>query len=251
MSESKQDIWKELRKPFAKSAIGLLPKVSCSGCTQATKTARSAFDKHCDKHTMSKCADCGAYITSGHIHLDYVGHAAVTDRLNTVAGPENWDLTPMAVDEQGNPSRNSQGEFWCWLRIMDAKKMCVGDGSASSKELIGDALRNGAMRFGIALDLWSKEELESTLDQPDLKNEKPSEKSARPAVGTVKAAPLPLASDAQRKMIYAVMGKKGIGPDDMHDFLIEEVGVKDTKAMTKFEATKAIDFLMNMDGVQS
>ena len=33
--------------------------------------------------------------------------------------------------------------------------MCVGDGSTSSKELIGDALRNGAMRFGIALDLWT------------------------------------------------------------------------------------------------
>ena len=29
------------------------------------------------------------------------------------------------------------------------------------KERIGDAIRNAAMRFGVALDLWSKEELES------------------------------------------------------------------------------------------
>jgi hypothetical protein len=42
------------------------------------------------------------------------------------------------------------------------------------KERIGDAIRNAAMRFGIALDLWSKEELESTLAEPTLKIDKPT-----------------------------------------------------------------------------
>lgn len=177
MAEQK-DKWEELRKPFPNDSVGLLPKVNCYGCTQATKNARSAFDKHCDKHKMTKCNDCGAYITEGHIHLDYVGHANVTDRLNTVVGPENWSLEPMAVDDRGNPVTNNSGELWCWLTILGARKMCVGDGANSSKELIGDALRNGAMRFGVALDLWTKEELESALGDPDLKNDKPTEKVA-------------------------------------------------------------------------
>lgn len=176
MSETKKaTVWGELRKPFPKGAVGLLPKVNCYSCTQATKSARSALDKHCDHHRMIKCADCGAYITEGHIHLDYVGHAVVTDRLNSVVGPDNWSLEPRAFDEAGNPKTDEAGQLWCNLTILDATKICVGDNATSGKELLGDALRNGAMRFGVALDLWTKDELESTIDAPELKNDKPSE----------------------------------------------------------------------------
>ena len=38
------------------------------------------------------------------------------------------------------------------------ERIGVGDGK-SAKECIGDAIRNAAMRFGVALDLWAKDDL--------------------------------------------------------------------------------------------
>ena len=57
-------------------------------------------------------------------------------------------------------------------------RLGVGDGS-NMKQRIGDALRNAAVRFGVALDLWTKDELESHIEAPDLKNEKPSDHAKR------------------------------------------------------------------------
>lgn len=34
--------------------------------------------------------------------------------------------------------------------------------------LLDDALRNAAMRFGVALDLWSKEELDALIWHPSV-----------------------------------------------------------------------------------
>src|SRR5690606_32615245 len=42
--------------------------------------------------------------------------------------------------------------------ICGVTRIGVGDGK-SAKECIGDAIRNAAMRFGVALDLWAKEAL--------------------------------------------------------------------------------------------
>jgi hypothetical protein len=149
--------WAELRRPFLPGTVGKLPKPFKSDSPKG------------------KCPDCGGWHGLPAMHLDYAGHAVVTDRLNTVVGPENWSLEPIAFDALGNPVVNDRGELWCKLTILGVSKLCVGDGSTSAKQLIGDALRNGAMRFGVALDLWSKEELESTLEDPELKNEKPTE----------------------------------------------------------------------------
>jgi hypothetical protein len=165
--------WKELRKAFAPEAVGLLPKVSCYNCAQAIKAKTSK--KYCDNHRMQKCTDCGNYITTGHIHLDYVGHAAVTDRLNSV--DPTWTWEPVATDPQGSPALDKEGNLWIRLTVGGVTRLGVGDGS-NMKERIGDAIRNAAMRFGVALDLWSKEELESTLAEPELKNDKPSSRLA-------------------------------------------------------------------------
>lgn len=186
MAEEK-NIWEELRKPFDKGVVGLLPKVSCYDCAQVTKTVRNAFDKHCAKHKVTKCAVCDAYITEGHIHLDYVGHAAVTDRLNNAAGVDNWNWEPLATDEHGMPLLDRDGNLWIRLTINGATRIGYGDGSNSMKELIGDALRNAAMRFGVALDLWTKDELESTLNAPELKNERATAAEKAP----VQASPSP------------------------------------------------------------
>lgn len=88
--------------------------------------------------------------------LDYCGHAAVTDRL--LAVDPQWSWEPMALTPEGLPALDRSGNLWIRLTICGVTRIGVGDGK-SAKECIGDAIRNAAMRFGVALDLWAKEDL--------------------------------------------------------------------------------------------
>lgn len=97
-------------------------------------------------------------LPKGGVFLDFVGHAAITDRLLTVDPDWNWE--PFATDDQGLPAIDAAGNLWIRLTIAGVTRIGVGDGK-NMKERIGDALRNAAMRFGVALALWSKDELES------------------------------------------------------------------------------------------
>jgi hypothetical protein len=130
----------ELRKPFPDGVVGTLPK---------------PYKKDSPK---GNCQVCGGYHGLPAAHLDFVGHAAVTDRLLTV-DPE-WTWEPMGVDPQGLPVLDRDGNLWIRLTVCGVTRVGVGDGP-SMKEKIGDAVRNAAMRFGVALALWTKDELES------------------------------------------------------------------------------------------
>lgn len=66
-----------LRKPFPKESIGKLPK--------------------------------------GGQMLDYVGHAATTDRLLTV--DPGWSWEPLALDDRGLPAIDKDGNLWIKLTI--------------------------------------------------------------------------------------------------------------------------------------
>lgn len=92
--------------------------------------------------------------------LDYVGHAAVTDRLLEV--DPNWTWEPMAVHPSGAPLTDPEGNLWIRLTVAGVTRVGVGDGP-DAKQRISDAIRNAAMRFGVALDLWSKEDLHTAL----------------------------------------------------------------------------------------
>lgn len=118
MSDMTADKATALRKPFPPESVGKLPK-------------------------------------GGHM-LDYVGHAAVTDRLLTV--DPDWSWEPFAVGPDGLPALDRAGNLWIKLTVCGVTRIGVGDGK-SAKECIGDAIRNAAMRFGVALDLWAKENL--------------------------------------------------------------------------------------------
>ena len=202
------EIWDELRKPFAKEAIGQL--------------------------------------TKGGAKLDYVGHAAVTDRLNMVVGPEHWNWEPLALTEEGMPRIDRSGNLWIKLTINGVTKLGVGDGK-SAKELIGDALRNAAMRFGVALDLWSKEELESNIANPENKNEKPS--------AAANAAPVPppdepepfgaiqYATKTQRTQIAFYLRGQGVDRDDMLEVLRSKYHVEVPDRMTFDEAERVLGFM--------
>lgn len=149
----------KLREPFPEKTIGKLPRVTCKACR----------DRRCQQHKQTKCAVCDAYITTAHIHLDYVGHAEVTDRLLSV--DPRWSWEPLAWAEGGLPRFTMAGPegapigLWIRLTVLGVTRLGYGsvepDAFDAEKQLIGDALRNAAMRFGVALDLWSKTELES------------------------------------------------------------------------------------------
>jgi hypothetical protein len=101
----------------------------------------------------------------------YVGHAAVTDRL--LQADAGWTWEPLAFDADGAPLiqfRNGEATMWIRLTVDGVSRLGVGSAQEGSfelhKQLISDALRNAAMRFGVALDLWSKEGL-ADHSEPD------------------------------------------------------------------------------------
>lgn len=107
------------------------------------------------------CAECDTWHAFPAVHLDYMGHADVTLALIDV-DPE-WTWEPAALDEWGAPAiRAVDGRLvmWGWLFVLGVRRLAVGTCEAGKsdpeKELVGDLLRNGAMRFGIGTGLWSK-----------------------------------------------------------------------------------------------
>ncbi|MGL5734337.1 MAG: hypothetical protein ACRCYS_05675 [Beijerinckiaceae bacterium] len=101
-------------------------------------------------------------LPKGGVMLDYVGHAALTDRL--LDTDPNWFWEPVAYNAEGLPAFDKIGGLWIRLHVLGQSRLGYGDaggktGGNAVKEAIGDALRNAAMRFGAALDLWHKGDL--------------------------------------------------------------------------------------------
>jgi hypothetical protein len=94
------------------------------------------------------------------VELDYVGHAALTSRLLDVDPLWSWE--PLALTPSGLPLFDELGGLWIRLTVANMTRLGYGHAPSSKtggdriKEVIGDALRNAAMRFGAALDLWHK-----------------------------------------------------------------------------------------------
>jgi hypothetical protein len=130
--------YKRLREPFPKELIGKLPAT-------AKRPAQ-----------------------------DYVGHAAVTDRLNEAA--PGWTYRVLDRFDAG-------GDCWVLVRmeIDGVGRDEYGDGR-DPKVAIGNALRRGAMRWGVALDLWSKEELQSVVPGTEVHSSTETESAAAAAV---------------------------------------------------------------------
>lgn len=132
-----------LRAPFPPHQISKLPK---------------PFKKDSPK---GKCAECGGYHGLPAVHLDYVGHAALTDRLLDTDPHWSWEPVPEPAS-LGLPT--APGGMWIKLTVCGVSRYGFGHpdgktGGDAVKETIGDALRNAAMRFGAALDLWHKGDL--------------------------------------------------------------------------------------------
>jgi len=198
----------ELRKPFPRSAIGKLPK--------------------------------------GGTMLDYVGHAAVSDRLLAVDPAWSWE--PFTTDERGLPALDGRGNLWIRLTVCGVTRIGVGDGK-SAKEVVGDAIRNAAMRFGVALDLWSKEELEQSHGVVGaLETPRDELRPAYPEPGLKPTASQKTAqiSDAQVGKIGAMMSRLHITDRDLAlQYVADIIGrqVASRKDLSKQEASQVIDAL--------
>lgn len=148
-----------LRVPFPPHHISKLPK----------PTKKQTEDVKADFKKGIRCQICGAWHHPDVVHLDYVGHAALTDRLLD-ADPQ-WTWEPVANPQSlGLPT--ADGGMWIWLTVCGVKRLGFGfadkEGGDGVKEVIGDALRNAAMRFGCALELWHKGQLHLD-DEPEPK----------------------------------------------------------------------------------
>lgn len=236
-----------LRAPFPEGSVGKLPRTTCKACS----------DRNCQQHRKVRCNECGAYISEAHIHLDYIGHAGVTDRLLSVDPAWSWE--PAALDANGAPLITYVNNRWVlWIRLTVCGVTRLGVGTCGQtfdpeKELIGDALRNAAMRFGVALDLWSKEELESSTRVDDPPPQRPSEAfgGAPPTPGHAAAAAAPAATGPQLQKLNAALTEIGVASKDRDArlyFVNRALGRLDhpigsSKELTRAEASTVLDIV--------
>lgn len=107
-----------------------------------------------------------ATLPAGGAQLEYLGHAETTLALIEI-DPHfsyGWLTNPdgtMLITERG---KRLVLEGWLMLvgERRDGVGTCKADAREPEKELIGDLLRNCAMRFGVATALWSKAERHDT-----------------------------------------------------------------------------------------
>jgi hypothetical protein len=163
----------------------------------------------------------------------------------------------MAYDAEGLPKFDKSGGLWIWLTVCGVKRPGYGntdkttDNGDAEKEIIGDALRNAAMRFGCALELWHK-----SKDKPKITygNEKPngntSNPNSKPQNGSPK--PDPEFKGELKDFVMTVGGPKikgkklgEINPDDLKstvDYFTSN-GQKAPTGKALEPITKAIKFL--------
>ena len=113
-------------------------------------------------------------IPKGGVELKYLGHAATTRAL--LECDPTWWWEPIAMEiETALPvlDRDDQGRpigLWIYLHVCGVRRpgygSCLPGKSDAVKELIGDALRNAAMRFGVGINLWGKDHPEKDAPKP-------------------------------------------------------------------------------------
>lgn len=177
----------KLREDFPKEQIQHLPRLKCPQC----RDSRTGVCEN-PRHAKQECKECGNYVSNWHLHLDYVGHAELTNRL--LDADPLWDWEPMAVDQYGLPLFDNNGGLWIRLTVCGKTRLGYGDaqgkkGPNAVKEAIGDALRNAAMRFGAALDLWAKSDLREAQTEHAKTAEDDGIVSPRPSARERKEAP--------------------------------------------------------------
>lgn len=190
-------------------------------------------------------AELIATLPKGGVQLSYLGHADTTRAL--IEADPCWTWTPMATDDNGLPvlDRDEHGRpvgMWIWIQVCGVERPAYGSCEPGKrdavKELIGDALRNGAMRFGVAGGLWSK------ADRSDTEAAKPQRRKAakqpRSSTDLPAADPVIAPGTAELKALHLAAG----GDVTMADVAaaLKAEGIADRAALTDaatFDRAKA------------
>jgi hypothetical protein len=147
--------------------------------------------------------------------LDFVGHADVTKMLIEIDSEWTWE--PTAFDVNGLPAyrvENGMAHMAGWMTIHGVRRLGIGSVQASKpdllKELASDFIRNAAMRFGVCLSLWTKQEWDDVA--PSATPIKQTVKEAKPA--PIKAEPEAdkALTSAQVKQFVDACDKIGLDP---------------------------------------
>lgn len=133
-------------------------------------------------------------LPKGNVKLDFVGHADITRILIEIDPLWSWE--PVAFDDNGLPAikvENGMAHMAGWLTVLGVRRLGIASVAHNKpdlyKELASDFLRNAAMRFGIALNLWTKSEWDdiptnTTVTRPTTTTSNPLAK--KPTITTVK-----------------------------------------------------------------
>jgi hypothetical protein len=171
----------------------------------------------------------------GNIQLDYVGHAEITKILIEI--DPLWDWKPLKIDDDGLPSyrvENGMAHMAGAMTLLGHTRLAIGSAPHNKqdllKELVSDFIRNAAMRFGVALSLWSKEEWS---DSPA-----PAKKSA-PKKQVASPASKPVADDEKvdrdtLERFFAACRGANLDPQDVADkalVTLDDVTVNDLDAL--------------------
>lgn len=121
-------------------------------------------------------------LEKGGAQLDFVGHADVTRILIEVDPEWTWEpcdwiegrpaihIHKATIRRGGSNIEQEIATMWGRLTIHGVTRVAVGSCEVIKpdldKELVSDFLRNAAMRFGICLSLWTKQEWED-LTKPE------------------------------------------------------------------------------------
>ena len=203
-----------LLAPFPPDAVAYRPVQACKAC-------KDLKFKACPNHRWVKpCPECHGSHSTGAVHLDYVGHADVTRRLLEV--DPTWTWEPMAYTDQGLPLATADG-LWIKLTVLGVTRLGFGDagdkrGGDAIKEIIGDAIRNAAMRFGVAVDLWSKSDAALSRKQADQ-----GDGETAPAPAAAPEPPRQAKPNPRVKTAFDA-AKKAKDPDDLRDVWTDVTG---------------------------
>jgi hypothetical protein len=123
----------------------------------------------------------------GGMALDYVGHAEITRILIEIDPMWSWEPLEVRDGRPVTTTANGMVSMWGRMMLLGTERIGVGtvkhDKPDLDKELVSDFLRNAAMRFGIALSLWSKQEWED-LKAPQASPQVASKPSPKPRTAT-------------------------------------------------------------------
>lgn len=230
LEQWEQLTWSQkLRWPFPAELVCYRPQPWCKSCGDAKSRV-------CGDHKKQWCDTCRQSLTEAHTDLAYIGHADVNERLDLV-DPE-WDWRPVNVsapDElwkqalmegrdqlerfirSRSPVYDNEGGLWIEMTIHNDKgepvrRLGYGDapgkrGSSAIKEIIGDAIRNAAMRYGVARYLWSRSEIAlAKSGQPGKKRETARRVPQKPAPAPKSDGVSPAQVIAQTAFEYSRQG---------------------------------------------